>query len=205
MERDLDLDYSERAGFMVGKSAAIADWRFHKEEGDFKKLCHRLYMRNWAKARRRLFPELVKAYQKAWRDRNREKIRKADRDRRAAKRQPKFIVCWVCGTKKQVRAIVTTPGRETKFCSRKCRNSYHDVPRARARSLGIRNMVIVPQILDALTREPGLRLRAIHARLEGAKYQSLATTLCKLARQGKVTRRGRLYYLAADANEGAAA
>jgi hypothetical protein len=131
----------------------------------------------------------------AWRNRHRERIREADRARRAAKRKPKFIDCVVCGAKKQVRAIVKTPGRETKFCGRKCRNRYHGVPRARARSLGIRNMTIVHEILETLTREPGLRLRAVHVRLEHCSYQSIATTLCKLAKQGKVVRHSRRYYL----------
>lgn len=51
------LDYRERDGFLTGKSAAIADWRFKKEQADFEKLCEALYMRKWRAAR----PEKVAA------------------------------------------------------------------------------------------------------------------------------------------------
>jgi hypothetical protein len=43
-ERDVDLDYSERAGFQVGKAAAMAEWRARKEIDDpeFQRLVWRL-------------------------------------------------------------------------------------------------------------------------------------------------------------------
>jgi hypothetical protein len=44
---ELDLDYSERAGFMTGKSAAIADWRHRKEVRDFGALVNRLRVLKW--------------------------------------------------------------------------------------------------------------------------------------------------------------
>jgi hypothetical protein len=44
---ELDLDYSERAGFMTGKSAAIADWRHRKEVRDFGALVNRLRVIKW--------------------------------------------------------------------------------------------------------------------------------------------------------------
>ena len=43
----IDLDYSERAGFLVGKSARMADWRHQREKREFKKLCDAIYQRNY--------------------------------------------------------------------------------------------------------------------------------------------------------------
>jgi hypothetical protein len=108
VDREFDVDYSERAGFLVGKSAALADWKFRKDDREFKKLCARLYQRNWMARERLRNPERLRARLRAWRERNREKIRAQERARRAKKRRPKFIVCVVCRAKKQVRAIIKT-------------------------------------------------------------------------------------------------
>lgn len=41
------IDYSERAGFQVGKAVALADWRHKKEKGDFAVLVNRLRVKKW--------------------------------------------------------------------------------------------------------------------------------------------------------------
>lgn len=52
MNRDLDIDYSERAGFLVGKSAALAEWSFKKDAREFRRLCRALAKRKLRVARR---------------------------------------------------------------------------------------------------------------------------------------------------------
>jgi len=190
VERDFDVDYGERAGFLVGKSAALADWSFRKEDKEFKKLCTRLYARNWARRERARHPERVQARQRAWRSANRDHVRALDRALKALKRKPKFIVCWTCNAPHQVKKL-TTAGHVVKFCSRKCANRYHGVPRARARNRGIRTMTIIPQILDVLASAPtGLNLRMLVERLPGCKRGSIATTIVALRKAGRVVSLG---------------
>lgn len=175
---DLDLDYTERAGFMVGRTAAIAEWRHRKEVGDFERLCSKLYQRKWARMKRQRAPEAMRAYQRGWRARNAERLRESERRRMAARRKPRFILCASCGTK--VRAI-----RVMRFCSTKCRNHFHAVPRARARNRGLRNMALVPAILSALSVK-STTLHDICILVPGLKRGSVATTLTKLKSQGLV-------------------
>ncbi len=46
--------FTEAAGFLTGRSAALADWHFRRDQRDFAALCARLYARKWylANARR---------------------------------------------------------------------------------------------------------------------------------------------------------
>lgn len=46
-DADDGLDFSERAGFLSGKSLALADWRAKKEEKEFQRLVHGLRWRKW--------------------------------------------------------------------------------------------------------------------------------------------------------------
>jgi hypothetical protein len=87
---DLDLDYSERAGFLTGKSAAIADWRHKKDKQQFERQCAVLRTNRWRKKN----PARV-----------RENQRKADRKKRD-RRHAEFtfltkgtvLMCAFCGT-----------------------------------------------------------------------------------------------------------
>jgi len=47
MSTGLDVDYSERAGFLTGKAAALAEWRHKKDKREFERMCGRLRARNW--------------------------------------------------------------------------------------------------------------------------------------------------------------
>lgn len=46
-EDELEVDYSERNGFLTGKAAAIADWSHRKEQKAFEKIVETLRVRKW--------------------------------------------------------------------------------------------------------------------------------------------------------------
>lgn len=113
-EDDVDLDYSERAGFLTGKAAAMADWSFRKEARAFKAVVNRLRVAKWQRAnvdRKRANarkyarkPEVKAAYNEA------------ARARRAAK-PSEVIVCAEC-SQQFSRA---RKGPRPKFCGDACR------------------------------------------------------------------------------------
>ena len=159
-ERDIDVDYSERAGFLTGKSAAIAEWRFRKEQGDpkFRQLVWRLqakkywaakspdrkariyaYRRQWAKEHpERVRAMMVRAHRKFRSDpRNREHEARQKREKRAvgsqARRAATVYTCVVCGA--QWSPVGRIPTRPPIYNSLSCRNR---VQYARARAAGKR-------------------------------------------------------------------
>lgn len=189
--RDFDIDYSERAGFLTGKSAAIAEWRHRKEVSDFERLCSKLYQRKWARLERQRNGTRVRERLNVWRAANRDKVRAQERARRAAKRKPRLFTCVECGRRRETKRVA-------KFCSTKCRNRFHCRPRVVAKNRGIRNMSLRPALL-ALLVQP-MTLRELVAALPLAKRNSIATLLSTLTRSGVLHAtpqgRGRSYSLA---------
>lgn len=188
MSHDLDLDYSERAGFLVGKSAAIADWQAKKEQVAYDLLFKRLYARNHARLTRERDPEAARARCQAYRDANREHVREIDRDRRRAARlvelralgatykvidgvarRTYWVICPVCLVEEEK----LQPN--AKYCGRTCANQWHSIPRTRARNRGIRNMVLAATAITVLEIEPWLTVGEIRKRAPSLKYGSLAT------------------------------
>jgi len=192
----LDVDYDELNGFQDPRSARILDWTAKKEARGFNRLCERLAKRNWVRrvhARGGDRLEALRSYQRGWRDRNRERLNRLERLRRAKKRGARFIVCDECSTK--VRAT-----RRKRFCGTKCRNAYHGRIRTALgkRNRGLRNMQLVPAIVAAL--EGGPRTAAeLRAALPSVKPGSLATKLCTMVQAGELSshgpKKGRLYAL----------
>jgi len=193
------IEHFGRDGALVGKSAAIADWRFRSEQRDFEKLVQRLRSRNWARRERAERPEVARTRLKRWRDANRERVRAADRRRRARKRRTRLIACKVCAAK-----VPAT--RRKLFCGRTCRNKFwgqHRPPRSR----GIRNMSLTATLRALIAAEPGLTLNAICERAPTLKRGSVATKLTEWTKAGVVRRVGRAngkraggrYYLAGAA------
>lgn len=198
---DLEVDYSERAGFLTGKAAAIADWQRKKEATEYDALFKRLYARNWQRLYREQHPEEAREKLRAWRAANPERAREANVRHKRTKRERQLqemkaeyrviegvprriyrITCAVCGAsaeKLQPNAV---------WCSKVCANRYHSAPRARARNRGIRNMTIIPTALAHIEITPGLTLKELHARMPDASYGSLATTLTALAKREMVQR-----------------
>lgn len=198
---DLEVDYSERAGFLTGKAAAIADWQRKKEATEYDALFKRLYARNWQRLYREQHPEEAREKLRAWRAANPERAREANVRQKRTKRERQLqemkaeyrviegvprriykITCAVCGAsaeKLQPNAV---------WCSKVCANRYHSAPRARARNRGIRNMTIIPTALAHIEITPGLTLKELHARMPDASYGSLATTLTALAKREMVQR-----------------
>lgn len=48
-DRDETFGYGQYEGMLVGKDAALADWRFKKENEEFERLCATLRAKKWAK------------------------------------------------------------------------------------------------------------------------------------------------------------
>lgn len=199
---DLELDFREREGFQIGKAAALAESAFRRENREFKKLCTRLYARNWARKRRRERPEHVRGLLNGWRAKNRERINAKERARRAKKRVPIRLVCKGCG-KSFVAKRRTVPRGETKWCSAKCRRHASSVAAAKRRNRGIRNMQIGPTVFEVLRATPGLTLAEIHERAPSVKRGSLATKLSVWVKAGTVERVDGRYRLPASASEAA--
>ena len=178
------IDFSERAGFLVGKAAALADWSFRKEQQEFEAYCKRLQARNRARKERQEHPEQVRARCNAWRAANHERYRKMENARRADKRVMRMIVCDVCLT------IVPSNGKFKRFCGQTCRNQWHGVPRARARCRGIRTMTIRHDVMEILRAGGPMTLAQVRAAGPQLKQGSVATMLCVLTKAGILVTRG---------------
>lgn len=139
---ELEVDYSERAGFLTGRAAAIADWAFRKlqNEGDFKRLIWRLQAKKYWASKPEERKALIRAYRERWRqlhaDRHNASSRRAKAKRRKnpaiwraeleAKREARAIerqarraatiyTCAVCGTRWSP-AVGRIPTRPPKYC-----------------------------------------------------------------------------------------
>jgi hypothetical protein len=82
---DLEVDYSERAGFLTGKAAAIAEWSHRKEVKAFAKVVEVLRVTKWRKEKPDLAREIMR------RQCEREKIA------RRLLRDPTVLTCLHCG------------------------------------------------------------------------------------------------------------
>lgn len=94
----MDLDYTERAGFLVGRSAAIAEWRHKKEKREGDRLISKAYMIQWnarpdikamklAHSRKPSSKAKARARYKRWLEANREHRRSYAARARAEKRK----------------------------------------------------------------------------------------------------------------------
>lgn len=110
-DEELEVDYSERSGFLTGKSAALADWAHRKEKKAFEKVVAVLRTRRW---------------QKNNPDRARENQRKTDKKKYAKRREKRswlvkgtVLTCARCKTQ-WCRIPVRFMGPEPKYCPNGC-------------------------------------------------------------------------------------
>ncbi len=190
-----------------GRERAIQNWRDRKEVEEYRSLFDRLHKRNAAR-RARMEPikkARIDAASSRYRDNNRDRIKRRDRDRRRAKYEADPVVnqCAECGH-------VWIPPYEqrvkrSRFCSRSCRNRNHARQRQRP-ATGMRKMDIKQSTIDYLRSHPWATLREIATAI-GAKRPSLATCLCRWAKDGWVEKRGRgtCEYRLAISDEGGSA
>jgi hypothetical protein len=142
---ELEVDYSERAGFLTGKAAAIADWLAKKEKNDpaFRRLVWRLQWKKYWKSKDAVRKAAIVAYRKRWAKDNHERVRKAankarkkrrgvaanwkaelaaKKAKRAVARQARraatVYTCVQCGS--QWSPIGRIPSRPPKYCDRPC-------------------------------------------------------------------------------------
>lgn len=112
-EREFDIDYSERAGFLTGKSAAIAEWLHKRDKRAFAKQCDVLRADRW----RRNNPERAKA--------NNEKASKKKfarrREENAELVRGHVLTCARCGTQWcRLPLGKRTSGTTPKYCPNGC-------------------------------------------------------------------------------------
>lgn len=111
----IETVYTERNGFLVGKSAALADWRHRKEEREFEALCVRLRQRNYLRR-----PE-VAAHRNAVR-----------RDRRMQQHRATVHSCAQCEAQF---CRLTIAGHAPTYCSPDCRLASRRDRRSKRESL----------------------------------------------------------------------
>jgi hypothetical protein len=117
-DRDLDLDYTERTGFLTGKAFAIADWRHRKDKREFDALQNRLNVRRW---RLRVYDvggeklDQLRA--------NARKRQNAHHERERIKRRGRVLTCEQCGA--QWCVVPRAPGAcwNAKACSLRCQRA----------------------------------------------------------------------------------
>lgn len=185
MKHEDDLDWLEKASMLSGKQLALSDWSFRKEEREFKKLCARLYSRNWARRARERDPARVRERQNRWRLANRDHVRAVERRYKARKRKAFVNTCKNCGGQFRPKRY-----RKAIWCSRKCSNHFHGVARAKARNRGLRNMELTSTLVSVLGETPWLTLPEIAARVPGSKYGSIASKLSAACKTGEIAHDG---------------
>lgn len=112
-DNELDVDYSERNGFLTGKAAAIADWYHRKGKAADQKLYAVLRARRWVQNN----PE-----------RARENNRRADAKKYARRREENaalvrgaVLTCERCGTQWcRIPMGKKTSGTTPKYCPNGC-------------------------------------------------------------------------------------
>lgn len=106
---ELEIDYSERAGFLVGKAAALAEWRHKKDQADFAKLTNRLKVAKWQREN----PEKRRRNALAYWYRHRDELlvpqRVQQRLKRAAHWKPDTTVYTCKGCKTQWCRLIPKP------------------------------------------------------------------------------------------------
>jgi hypothetical protein len=112
MRVDLEIDYTERSGFLTGKSHALAEWSHRKGKKETGKLYARMRTRRWQKNN----PERVRANNK-----------KSDKKRYAKRRETRqhlirghVLTCAICKTT-WCRIPCRYMGPEPKYCLNGCR------------------------------------------------------------------------------------
>lgn len=111
------LDYSERAGFMVGRTAAIADWRHRKEREEFRAYCKRLYLKRWRLANR----DKAAVYNRRWHTKPEIQARLRDRKRQARQRQDTTVhACAECRVEFCWYRASWVSGPRSEFCRSAC-------------------------------------------------------------------------------------
>lgn len=123
-DRDFDVDYSERAGFLTGKAAAMADWAHRKDAKAFEKLVNVLRVKKWQKAN----VLHVRAVRRDYVKRPERKLLRAEKAKRrriqAWEPDATVLTCRHCGTQwcRVVPRVVAGvrgrgPGPVPEFCT----------------------------------------------------------------------------------------
>lgn len=175
-------------GYLIGKAAALSEWRLRKEINDpeFERLCLQLYKAKWARENRgRLYPRMLENSRR-YRARHPERLRESSRRSKRKKREqsPRHFRCRDCDAE-----IIVIHGLGREFCDARCRDRYHGKRRVRAR--GILNMDLWPTMQAVLQAEPWLTCGQIHERAPELLYKSLVVQITYRFKKGQLVRRGR--------------
>jgi hypothetical protein len=117
-------DEGHVVGYMVGRSAALADWQHKQAKAEFARFCHRLVAANYARRLRETDPMIAREAQRRWRAAHREEINRQNRERlrTRARRLAHVCTCEVCGEQ----WLCCGGRRRGRFCSQTCRQRWWD-------------------------------------------------------------------------------
>jgi hypothetical protein len=132
--RELDLDYTERAGFLTGKSAKLADWHFKKEQAEFTRQVAVLRAKKWAAENPEKRRENANRY--ASKPEARARSLALAKARRREKVDPTVHTCAECGV--QWCRMPGTRGRAG--AGKFCRNASYARPSYQEKTPGARRV-----------------------------------------------------------------
>lgn len=122
----LDVDYSERAGFLTGKSEAIQRWRVKKENEAFAKLVNRLSVTRWYKTVRaeggQRLANMKASKRRCW---LKHRLRYLEAQRLRSRKAPRSRVCEQCGDTFEL-PYPHPRGSVAKLCGDECRRLYRN-------------------------------------------------------------------------------
>lgn len=133
----LDVDYSERSGFLTGRNAAIQDWKFRKEqqEGDFKRLIWRLQAKKYWASKPEERKALIRAYREQWRKKHADRANASSRKSKARRRKDPAAWRAELDAKKEARAVERQARRAaTIYTCAQCGSQWSPVGRIPARA-----------------------------------------------------------------------
>ncbi len=165
-EERLEVDYSERSGFLTGKSAAIADWINKREDAKYREIFRKLYNRKWWKEH----PEYNRERAMAYYHEHRDEVLRKRRAKHFLLNPIKVLKCKMC--------VNMCTGDYRVYCSRSCVLAYR-----RSRDSKGKNQKIAGKVIDVVHRFPGSNVKEIRE-MAGTKVKSTGVLLCRLVRKG---------------------
>jgi len=173
----------------AGRERSIQEWRDAKEDAAYRKLFAKLQSRNWAAKRRgdSEFRARGLAATRRYRERHRSVLSARQSSARRTKYEaaPVVNICEECG--KSWSPPYEKRNKQSRFCSKSCRNRNHGRQRAAARNRGMRDMSVESRVFAFLRASPGSEAGQIAAGT-GAKRASLLSLLKQWSDAGRLHR-----------------
>lgn len=174
-------------GVMVGRQAALAEWRHRRETREFEKLCARLRARNWV---RKIYAAggdrlgLLRAYQAKWAREHRAAQLVAQKRWRHRRRVWPVVQCVGCGAVFSPWSPHGLPSIVPQYCTEACRQRARYRQRVGQTGYGNATGMVRRALADGAWHS----VAELHEL--GLKSGTLSATLCRLIRLGEIEARG---------------